>query len=85
MLSPGEMQQIAFARLFYHRPPYAGMFNTTIKTVFVDFVDFACIVLDEASSFLSEKLESQFYGTLRNLGITFFSVGHRSSLNKVPV
>ena len=24
MLSPGEMQQVAFARLFYHRPPFAG-------------------------------------------------------------
>ena len=27
MLSPGEMQQVAFARLFYHRPPFAGILN----------------------------------------------------------
>jgi len=24
ILSPGEMQQVAFARLFYHRPPFAS-------------------------------------------------------------
>jgi len=42
-----------------------------------------CIVLDEASSFLSEKLELEFYSKLQELGITFLSVGHRSSLNKV--
>jgi len=45
--------------------------------------ELAYVVLDEASSFLSEELESRFYGTLQNLGITFFSVGHRSSINKV--
>ncbi|XP_065919594.1 lysosomal cobalamin transporter ABCD4-like [Dysidea avara] len=62
ILSPGQMQQVAFARLFYHRPPFA--------------------ILDEASSFLSEKLELEFYTELKELGITFLSVGHRSSLNK---
>lgn len=81
MLSPGEMQQIAFARLFYHRPPYAGMLK--LLFVFYSICCTTCVVLDEASSFLSEELESQFYGTLRNLNITFLSVGHRSSLNKV--
>ena len=31
MLSPGEMQQVAFARLFYHRPPFAGMLMLLIS------------------------------------------------------
>ena len=78
MLSPGEMQQVAFARLFYHRPPFAGMFKIEDTSMLS-----TCVVLDEASSFLSEELELKFYGTLLNLGITFFSVGHRSSLHKV--
>ncbi|XP_069345003.1 lysosomal cobalamin transporter ABCD4 isoform X6 [Eulemur rufifrons] len=64
VLSPGEMQRLSFARLFYLQPKYA--------------------VLDEATSALTEEVESELYRIGQQLGMTFISVGHRHSLEKVP-
>ncbi|ELV09887.1 ATP-binding cassette sub-family D member 4 [Tupaia chinensis] len=63
VLSPGEMQRLSFARLFYLQPKYA--------------------VLDEATSALTEEVESELYRIGQQLGMTFISVGHRRSLEKV--
>lgn len=40
-------------------------------------------VLDEATSALSEKSENSLYSKMMDLGITFVSIGQRSSLIKV--
>nr|XP_058149058.1 lysosomal cobalamin transporter ABCD4 isoform X1 [Dasypus novemcinctus] len=65
VLSPGEMQRLSFARLFYLQPKYA--------------------VLDEATSALTEEVESELYHICQQLGMTFVSVGHRRSLEKVSM
>lgn len=41
-------------------------------------------VLDEATSALTEEVESELYRIGQQLGMTFISVGHRPSLEKVP-
>lgn len=41
-------------------------------------------VLDEATSALTEEVESELYRIGQQLGMTFISVGHRRSLEKVP-
>uniref|UniRef100_A0A2K5S1Q4 ABC transporter domain-containing protein n=1 Tax=Cebus imitator TaxID=2715852 RepID=A0A2K5S1Q4_CEBIM len=62
VLSPGKMQWLSFARLFYLPPKYA--------------------VLDEATSTLTEEVESELYHIGQQLGMTFINVGHRQSLEK---
>jgi putative ATP-binding cassette transporter len=62
VLSLGEQQRLAFARLLLSKPRYA--------------------ILDEATSALDLKNEQSLYQGLRDLGITYISVGHRSSLLK---
>lgn len=42
-------------------------------------------VLDEATSALTEEVESELYRIGQQLGMTYISVGHRRSLEKVPV
>lgn len=42
-------------------------------------------VLDEATSALTEEVESELYHVGQQLGMTFISVGHRRSLEKVPM
>lgn len=42
-------------------------------------------VLDEATSALTEEAESELYRIGQQLGMTFVSVGHRPSLEKVPM
>lgn len=42
-------------------------------------------MLDEATSALTEEVESELYRVGQQLGMTFISVGHRRSLEKVPV
>lgn len=42
-------------------------------------------VLDEATSALTEEAESELYRIGQQLGMTFISVGHRRSLEKVLV
>ncbi len=42
-----------------------------------------CTVLDEVTSALSEESEEFFYTKMQDLGITFMSIGHRSTLKKV--
>lgn len=41
-------------------------------------------MLDEATSALTEEVESELYRIGQQLGMTFISVGHRQSLEKVP-
>lgn len=41
-------------------------------------------MLDEATSALTEEVESELYRIGQQLGMTFISVGHRPSLEKVP-
>ncbi len=60
VLSLGEQQRLAFARLLVNRPGYA--------------------VLDEATSALDVANEANLYGRLKQLGINYISVGHRSSI-----
>jgi len=40
------------------------------------------VLLDEATSSLSEDMETEIYHTLHKMGMTILSVGHRSSLHK---
>lgn len=60
MLSLGEQQRIAFARLFLRQPQFA--------------------FLDEATSALDEKNQEELYHKLTESGISFISVGHRTTL-----
>ncbi|MCU0525948.1 MAG: ABC transporter ATP-binding protein/permease [Elainella sp. Prado103] len=62
VLSLGEQQRLAFARLLLARPRYA--------------------ILDEATSALDLTNERFLYAKLRDIGITYVSVGHRASLLK---
>ncbi|MBD0304092.1 MAG: ABC transporter ATP-binding protein/permease, partial [Tolypothrix sp. T3-bin4] len=62
VLSLGEQQRLAFARLLLTSPHYA--------------------ILDEATGALDLKNEEQLYQRLLSSGITYISVGHRSSLLK---
>ena len=41
------------------------------------------LVLDEATSSLSEEDEDYFYNLLHQMGTTFLTIGHRSSVKKV--
>lgn len=62
VLSLGEQQRVAFARLFLKKPAIA--------------------FLDESSSALDESNERFVYEKLRESGIAYVSVGHRSTLKE---
>lgn len=60
MLSLGEQQRVAFARLFLRKPKFA--------------------FLDEATSALDEDNQQHLYQLIRESGIGYISVGHRTTL-----
>jgi putative ATP-binding cassette transporter len=60
VLSLGEQQRIAFARLFLRNPKFA--------------------FLDEATSALDEENQEALYHRIKDSGISFISVGHRTTL-----
>ena len=64
ILSPGEQQRIAFARLFLH------LLQSEVQYV----------LLDEATSALDEETEGDLYSQLIASSLTVISVGHRPSL-----
>lgn len=61
VLSPGEQQRLAFARLLLAKPKY--------------------VFLDEATSALDTENEALLYRTLKTIGATYVSVGHRPTLD----
>ncbi|XP_047312050.1 ABC transporter D family member 2, chloroplastic [Impatiens glandulifera] len=62
VLSLGEQQRLAFARLLLSKPYLA--------------------LLDESTSALDEANETHLYKMIEEAGITYVSIGHRSSLYK---
>ena len=60
VLSLGEQQRVAFARLFLRLPKF--------------------VFLDEATSALDEENQNHLYELIRQSGIGFISVGHRTTL-----
>ena len=60
VLSLGEQQRVAFARLFLRQPKFA--------------------FLDEATSALDEDNQEHLYRLLKDSGIGYISVGHRTTL-----
>ncbi|XP_022948180.1 ABC transporter D family member 2, chloroplastic isoform X1 [Cucurbita moschata] len=60
VLSLGEQQRIAFARLLLSRPKL--------------------VLLDESTSALDEANEARLYKQIADAGITYISIGHRSTL-----
>jgi putative ATP-binding cassette transporter len=60
VLSLGEQQRVAFARLFLRQPKFA--------------------FLDEATSALDEDNQDHLYQLLKESGVGFISVGHRTTL-----
>lgn len=62
VLSLGEQQRVAFARLFLRKPQFA--------------------FLDEATSALDEENQEDLYRRIKDSGISFISVGHRTTLVK---
>jgi vitamin B12/bleomycin/antimicrobial peptide transport system ATP-binding/permease protein len=60
VLSLGEQQRVAFARLFLRKPRFA--------------------FLDEATSALDEDNQKDLYASIRESGIGYISVGHRTTL-----
>jgi putative ATP-binding cassette transporter len=60
VLSLGEQQRVAFARLFLRLPKF--------------------VFLDEATSALDEENQNRLYELIRQSGIGFISVGHRTTL-----
>lgn len=62
VLSLGEQQRLAFARLLLSRPQLA--------------------LMDESTSALDEGNEVSLYKAVQEVGVTFISVGHRSSLRR---
>ncbi|KAJ9562975.1 hypothetical protein OSB04_008135 [Centaurea solstitialis] len=62
VLSLGEQQRLAFARLLLSRPDL--------------------VLLDESTSALDEANEAHLYEKIDAAGITYISIGHRTSLRK---
>ncbi|KAD3067036.1 hypothetical protein R6Q59_018834 [Mikania micrantha] len=62
VLSLGEQQRLAFARLLLSRPDL--------------------VLLDESTSALDEANEARLYEKINAAGITYISIGHRTSLRK---
>ena len=60
VLSSGEQQRLAFARVLFNRPQV--------------------VVADEATSALDKDTEATMYQILKELGVTYISVGHDKSL-----
>lgn len=60
VLSIGEQQRLAFARLLLSKPNL--------------------VLLDESTSALDEANEAHLYGLIEASGITYISIGHRSTL-----
>ncbi|KAK9070614.1 hypothetical protein SSX86_011016 [Deinandra increscens subsp. villosa] len=65
VLSLGEQQRLAFARLLLTRPDL--------------------VLLDESTSALDEANEAHMYEKVNAAGITYISIGHRTSLGKFHV
>ena len=62
VLSPGQQQLLAFARVYLTKPKY--------------------LIMDESSSALDVTNEKLMYEMIKELGITFVSVGHRPGILK---
>jgi len=62
LVSPGQRQLLACARIFMHQP--------------------ALVLLDEATSSMPPADEERIYKNLRKMGISYVSIGHRSSLDQ---
>ena len=88
MLSIGEQQRLAFARLLYHKPKYALMVCQIARHLLatsLPCLQLPCLCVlyclqDEATSALDVDMQKRVMGLVMQAGITPISVAHRPSL-----
>lgn len=85
VLSGGEKQRVAMARLFYHRPLRQGFFFFVrfCRSISSSFCHRIFAILDECTSATSVDVEGQLYLACAARGITLLSISHRPQLRCV--
>lgn len=88
ILSGGEKQRIAMARLFYHSPQFAILDGMSITIIMIKAsaltitLNILFIFVSECTSAVSVDVEGSMYQYCKKAGITLFTVSHRKSLWK---
>ena len=77
ILSGGEKQRMAVARLFYHR--YVVLVFKIFYLILINHRP-KYALLDECTSAVSIDVESSIYEHAKNMGITLLTITHRPTL-----
>ena len=78
VLSGGEKQRIAMARLFYHKPNFGILDEATSAVSVGSYYFYHLLIIFDIPS---KEIETAIYETCKKLGITILSVSHKPELN----